>query len=217
MKFRSMLVVSGLGLGVLLATSNVQAGDRDSFIKVCRGETAEVRASAAYQTNRALQMMAFSEGYRGEGCPALYSWLSSQKTFHLTLRGIEDLSPLSYFPQIESLGIDFNLVRDLAPIANLKKLRSLFAAGNEITDLSPLKGLDQLIFIDVGYNEIEDATPFNSLPQLMFVNLRNNHVSDVSNLNALPRVHALNLKGNPIPQDQIADLRSRMPTGVVEF
>lgn len=62
----------------------------------------------------------------------------------LSNSGLDDLRPLSDFPNLKSLNLSGNQITDLAPIAWVKRLVALKVDGNPVTSLVPIARMADL-------------------------------------------------------------------------
>ena len=101
---------------------------------------------------------------------------------------------------------------DISPLSNLKKLRELtLNAIDAKIELSPLSDLTELEQLDLGFNKIDDISPLENLTNLEFLNLAGNQISDISPLSNLTNMRILHLSHNPISEDEINELKEKLP------
>jgi Leucine-rich repeat (LRR) protein len=67
----------------------------------------------------------------------------------LSHRDIDDLRPLSDFPQLKGLDLRENRILDLAPLLWIKSLESLTLEFNPVRNLTPIAKLDKLQTLNV--------------------------------------------------------------------
>lgn len=79
---------------------------------------------------------------------------------------VQDLSFVSYMPNLEYLLLCGNGIRDISPLAGLEKLKYLEGFANSITDISPLAQCPALEDVNFCYNPIEDLSPLLELENL---------------------------------------------------
>jgi hypothetical protein len=65
-------------------------------------------------------------------CPDLEKFLSTHRTHNLTSKKIVSVKAFSYFPNIETLLLDYNKIVDISPLKNMEKLTTLVLWENPI-------------------------------------------------------------------------------------
>ena len=104
---------------------------------------------------------------------------------------MEDISFVSYMPNLEVAILAINYWSDASPLANCPNLEYLEIFSTRVTDLSPLAGLTNLKHLNIAYNwELEDISPLYGL-----TNLERLWIGCV----------------NEVPQEQIEEIRRRLP------
>lgn len=73
--------------------------------------------------------------------------------------GLETLSGIERFPNLEELWIHNTKVNSLSGVEALKKLEKLHMHYTEIEDITPLAALENLSELDIGYSPVKDLTP----------------------------------------------------------
>jgi len=131
----------------------------------------------------------------------------------LDLQGnqIEDLSPLAGLSNLEELSLNRNSISDISLLAGYTKLRFLQINSNKISDITYLSVLTELSYLDLGNNEIDDINALRHLTNLEILLLNDNKINDASLLCELNNLISLWLHGNPISENQIAELRAKLP------
>lgn len=111
----------------------------------------------------------------------------------------DNLLPLSYFTQLETLILDNNSIGDISALSNLTQLTILeLKSTHWIRDLSPLSNLTKLTTLKLGYNRIENLSALSKLPQLVELELDKNEIVDISPLSDLKNLSHLTLRENKI-------------------
>ena len=83
------------------------------------------------------------------------------------LKGISDISFVSYMPDLEVFIISMNSVSDISPLADCHKLEYLEVYTTYVSDLSPLSGLTSLHHLNLQNMErLTDISPLYSLTNL---------------------------------------------------
>ena len=107
-----------------------------------------------------------------------------------------DLSPVSYFVNLEVLKCQNCQIESLEGIQKLTKLKIFNAdQGNSYSELNPLRGLN-LVTLNMRYTKVTDISPLIDVPSLEWVDLGFLSISDLSPLLKLP-----NLKDVVIPNN----------------
>jgi Leucine-rich repeat (LRR) protein len=75
-----------------------------------------------------------------DSCAQLEERLSESTNLNLDAAELMDLSPLSFFPQLERLSLRDNRLRTVAPLASLPNLRFVDISYNDVRDASLLGG-----------------------------------------------------------------------------
>ena len=104
---------------------------------------------------------------------------------------IEDISFVSYMPDLEVAIVAINYWRDATPLASCPKLEYLEIYNTQCTDLTPLAGLTNLKHLNLGWNyNLTDITPLYGLTGLERL--------------WIGSVHS-------IPQEQLDEIQRRLP------
>ena len=103
----------------------------------------------------------------------------------------------------------------LTDIGKLTELTSLKLADNEIDDLSFLTPLTKLVSLDLSDNQITDITPLSKLKTLRTLHLDNNDIKDFTPLYDLNGLTMLTISGIEVSQNQIKELKTRLPNCLV--
>ena len=119
---------------------------KDSLLQQCKNPP-----SSAFK--KTIQTM--MKKTRKSRCTDLYDTLSKRSKFDLSRTGIVDITPFSFFPNIQRLYLDYNDVSDLRPLAQLPYLQVLFIDDNNISDLSPLSKNRNLLWVGLGDNKLK--------------------------------------------------------------
>jgi len=120
----------------------------------------------------------------------------------LVLSGVdlqdEDIVPLQYMTNLQSLSLYASQISDLTPLSGLTALTSLSLYDGQISDLTPLTGLTNLAHLYLCGNPISDLTPLSGLPNLTKLHLIRNQISDLTPLSGLTDLEFLYLSDIPI-------------------
>ena len=104
---------------------------------------------------------------------------------------IEDISFVSYMPELEVAIVAINYWSDATPLASCPKLEYLEMYNTQCTDLTPLAGLKNLKHLNLGWNyNLTDITPLYGLTGLERL--------------WIGSVHS-------IPQEQLDEIQRRLP------
>lgn len=101
---------------------------------------------------------------------------------------IQDISFVSYMPNLEYLLLCGNSIRDISPLAGLEKLKYLEGFANSVKDISPLAQCPALEDVNFCYNPIEDLSPLFELENLNNIWL-SGWMLDKDQLEQLQEVH----------------------------
>ena len=119
---------------------------------------------------------------------------------------INDISFVSYMPDLEVFIISINDVSDISPLANCPHLEYLEIHSTNVTDLSPLVNCKELVHLNIGRNVGQD--------ELRPV------VSDISPLFELPKLERVWLgaiTAKHVPAEQIEQLRAQIQLNVPDL
>ena len=78
------------------------------------------------------------------------------KTISYTLGGIQDITGLEHFTNLEVLNLNGSIISDYSPISNLVNLKSLEIQNGILQDLSVLENLVNLEILDLSFVSLED-------------------------------------------------------------
>jgi hypothetical protein len=104
----------------------------------------------------------------------------------------EDIIPLKYMTNLETLILRSNQISNITPLSNLINLDILWLINNKISDVTPLSDLKNLTALNLSFNEIIDITPLSDLMALEALSLDGNPITDWS-----PVAHVSNVRGRP--------------------
>ncbi|NEQ96238.1 MAG: CHAT domain-containing protein [Cyanothece sp. SIO2G6] len=160
-----------------------------------------------------------------DDCEVAYNDLTQRTALDLSDRQLVDLSPLTFFTQLESLRLGQNQISDLQPLANLTQLQELYLLDNQITnlapisslhnlqtlyldnnqvqDLSPIASLESLTIFFANFNQIRTLAPIDRLETLEQVYVAHNRIDDVEELRSLPQLTHLDLGHNRLNQVEV--------------
>ena len=116
----------------------------------------------------------------------------------VTGSSLDDLSPLSGLPILQSLFASSSGIVSLNGLGNLPRLEFLDLSLNSISDIGPLAGLPSLLYLDLGGNQISDLGPLGGLTGVQFLYLGDNAVSDIGPLAGLSTLRTLYLDANQV-------------------
>ena len=112
---------------------------------------------------------------------------------------INDISFVSYMPDLEVFIISINGVSDISPLANCPKLEYLEINSTNVTDLTPLANCKELVHLNIGRNVGQDeGRPV---------------VSDITPLYELPKLERVwlgSITAQHVPQEQIEHVRAQI-------
>jgi hypothetical protein len=141
---------------------------------------------------------------RGVDLGTLARWLRWEKNLRaldLSFVDAEDLGPLSFLTQLETLSLYDMKVSDLRPLSGLTGLRSLDLSYTPVSDLEPLRPLRNLKKLDLSATKVEHLEPLAALDALESLILDETPIAD---LTSLPTVSSL--KNLSIASTKIRDL-----------
>ena len=119
---------------------------------------------------------------------------------------LDEVAALMHSRQLLGLGASGLGIEDISVLSDFLDLNALVLGDNGISDLSPLHGLTNLGTLHLRKNDISDVGPLGNLPQLYSLDLADNAISDISALvdrniwnleTASPNLY---LNGNPLDQ-----------------
>ena len=113
-------------------------------------------------------------------------------------KGIENISGIEQFNNLEELLLAGNYIADIAPLASLKNLRVLNLDLSPVIDLHPLASLTSLENLSIMEGFVKHVEPLGFLTRLTHLDLGDNLVLDVTPLSSLIRLVALDLRGNHV-------------------
>lgn len=117
----------------------------------------------------------------------------------------EDLSILSYMPNLEYLCICGNQITDITPLLSLKNLRMLDLSANPISSIEGIGALTNLEDIRLTTTDITDASPLWDCAQLHLVMLDSTYITDISGAAQLPHLEHLNIEGTAVQNVSFLD------------
>ena len=126
-------------------------------------------------------------------------------------RGLQDLTGLEKFSELQSLWLDDNAIADLSPLAELGALTELTLSANALTEIGPLAGHRTLRRLDLSRNLIQDITALRGLVWLEELSLAQDPIRDLEVLTTCVRLRELDLSGCPLSADQIRSLQMQLP------
>jgi internalin A len=135
---------------------------------------------------------------RTSDCTIAREKLSKARYLPFNNRGISNLLPLSFFPNLTKLNLTNNQIVDIKPLEKLTKLTELGISDNRISDLSPLRNMKDLTFLAVKRNQISDVSPLQNLTNLQRLFLDDNKITDIMPLQSLKKLSLARFTGNPI-------------------
>ena len=147
---------------------------------------------------------------RKSQCTDLYDTISKQTKIDLSRMDIVDISPISFFPNIQRLYLDYNDVSDLSPLTHLPNLQVLFIDDNNISDLSPLSQNTNLLWLGLGDNKIQNISPLKDMTNLKRLWLGGNQIQDVTPLESTISLRKLHLASNQIVDISVISKLSKL-------
>ncbi len=135
---------------------------------------------------------------RTSDCKLAREKLSKAKYLPFNNRGISNLLPLSFFPNLTKLNLNSNKIVDIESLANLTKMTELSISDNRISDLSPLRNMKDLTFLAAKRNQISNVSPLKNLTNLQRLFLDDNKITDIMPLQSLKKLSLARFTGNPI-------------------
>ena len=109
----------------------------------------------------------------------------------------EEIAPLRYMVNLQSLTITRSYVSDLTPLAGLVNLTDLRLSDNyRLTNLTPIASLVNLTSLQLQDNRITDIGPLASLTGLRSLNLNNNSINNIEPIRDLTELQELRLNRN---------------------
>jgi internalin A len=133
----------------------------------------------------------------------LFSQLTGLKYLFLGQGDFDDLSPVAYAKDLESLAASRNQVHDLTPLAKLTKLDRLDLGRTQVADLAPIAGLTSLTELALDDTPVEDLTPLVKMTKLEKLSIQRTKVKDASPLKALKKLKFLYVNGTPADEDGV--------------
>jgi hypothetical protein len=124
---------------------------------------------------------------------------------------VSDLTPLADLTGLQTLDLFRTQVSDLTPLAGLTGLQTLNLWDTRVSDLTPLAGLTGLQTLDLDQTQVSDLTPLAGLTGLQELYLSGTQISDLSPLAGLTGLQTLNLLGTRVSEEQVAELKRRLP------
>jgi len=164
--------ITGLsGLGAFINLTQLRIEDNPS------GDVA-----AALESIPALAYLGISDN-QVAGIDVLSGYSATMLGLFLFGPGFSDLTALSSFSALQSLGLHDIGLADLDALAGLGDLKHLSLPGNQIADLTALAGLTRLVYLDVSDNQLADLDPLSTFEsRLVLLNLAVNQVTDIAPL-----------------------------------
>ena len=142
--------------------------------------------------------------------------LTNLQTLNLSGNNISDISALESLTNLKTLKtlhLSSNKISDISALANLTNLQTLDLSGNGISDISALGSLTNLTELDCSYNKIIyiGIGALANLTNLQTLNLSGNGISDISALANLSGLRLLYLSKNNLTEQQVEELRRKLP------
>ena len=124
---------------------------------------------------------------------------------------ISDISALRSLMNLQTLNLSGNGIIYIGALANLTNLQTLDLSGNGIIYIGALASLTNLQTLNLSGNSISDIGALRSLTNLQTLYLSNNNISDVSLLGNLSGLRYLYLSNNNLIEQQVKQLRQKLP------
>lgn len=119
--------------------------------------------------------------------------LTQKKELIISGNGINDLSHLSPFANLEVLKLESTSVTDLRPLTNLNSLISLSYMTGPLNDLSAMSALAGLLELTITNTGIEDLRPLIPLKNLQRLNCSGNLIKSIRPLENLTNLSYLDI------------------------
>ena len=143
--------------------------------------------------------------------PIYRSQLLEIVNLNLSYQGIEDLTGIEHFRNLEVLNLYRNNINDVSRLKTLTNLRELNLGGNRLVDLKAAN-FDELNHIDLhslnldqnesyddgGWHQLSDISLLESFASLETLSLQDNAIKDFSPLTTLRKLTSLDLAKNHI-------------------
>lgn len=118
---------------------------------------------------------------------------------------------LKYLVDIVCMDMGHMAVQDISFVSYMPNLEYLLLGDNRITDISPLAGLQKLKHVELFVNHITDVSPLAQCPALEDVNLCYNEVTDIAPLLEMESLKNLWIAGRYLTEEQIQQLQDAHP------
>ena len=141
----------------------------------------------------------------------IFSQMTGLKELFLGEGTFDDLSPIAFATQLESLRASINQVSDLKPLSKLKKLDRLDLGRTQVKDIAPLAELTALTELQLDGTQVEDLSPLSKLTLLETLSVKGTKVKDLSPLDGLKKLKSVDGRDTPADEDPMnfAKLRGR--------
>ena len=130
----------------------------------------------------------------------------------------ENTQSLKYCTKVKYLDLGHNLdLDDISFVSYMPDLEVLIAALNFVEDFSPVEDCPKLEYVEAFTSRLHDLTPFANLQNLRHLNIGYNFaVTDISPLYGLKNLERLWIgEHDPVPPEQIAKFRELHPNCIV--
>lgn len=117
----------------------------------------------------------------------------------------------------ESLDLSHKMLIELKSIPELNKVKYLELNNNYISNLKALSECYSITALQLNNNKIVDLKPLRNLLDLQFLFLRGNKITNLEPLFNLKKLQEIELTSNPISQNQLNELKSRLPNANIIF
>lgn len=113
-------------------------------------------------------------------------------------KGIDTISDLAYFENLEILYAYGNEISDISALSGLTNLTELYLGDNNISNISALSSLTNLTELGLYTNKISNISALSGLTNLTKLGLGANNISDISALSGLINLTGLSSYSNNI-------------------
>ena len=109
---------------------------------------------------------------------------------------LEDISALSYCPNLITLELSMNNISNLDGIANHPELRYINLSDNEIEIIEGLSNVPKVLSLNLSKNKIKEISGLDGLTRLNDLDLSDNKLTQITGLQNLKHLLTINLEGN---------------------
>lgn len=133
-----------------------------------------------------------------ESCKILSRYSLDSKKIEIRNSGLNEISCIENYRNLEELDLRWNEIKDLEPLRNLKKLKILRINFNKIDDISPVLSLTNLEELWLHNNKIENVDGIEKLKNLKHLDLSFNPIRlGIERVSELKKLKRLELREAP--------------------